>query len=124
MTLLRYLGKQQRILALYQAFRETPDKGLHPIQLCRATGLDMFEVRARLDGCPELFVRLPRSADGVVRYRLTSATAALTDDDVEALVLGRARSEQLTVTAGAVILVSLLVLVLMTVIPATRMGLL
>jgi hypothetical protein len=122
MRLLRYLGRQQRLLALYQAFRARPDQGLHPVQLSRETGQDMFEVRANLEGCPELFVRLPRNREGVVRYRLTSAASALEETEVEALVARRARTEQLTITAVSVIVLSLLVLVLATVIPATSMG--
>lgn len=120
MNWLRYLGRQSRIIALYEAFLER-DGTAHPIELSKATGLDMFEVQRRLQGCPELFVKLPRR-DDLVRWRLTSATAAMPPEAVFELIQSRARSEQLQVAAGLTILASILVLVLVTVIPATSMG--
>ena len=122
MNWLKYLGRQERIIDLYEqmAARDAP---MHPIQLSRETGLDMFEVQRRLEGCPELFVKLPRNPEGLVRWRLTSATAAMQPEAVLNLIRNRARSEQLQVTAVSVIVASILLLVLATVIPASRMGL-
>ncbi|HSG88487.1 MAG TPA: hypothetical protein VLA56_04695 [Pseudomonadales bacterium] len=122
MNWLRYLGKQVRIIALYEAF-VAEDRPLHPIQLSRLTGLDMFEVQRCLAGCPELFVKLPRNAEGLVRWRLTSATGAMEPEAVLALIQARVRSEKLQVTAITVIVASLLLVVALTVIPAARMGL-
>jgi hypothetical protein len=120
-NLLRYLGKQDRIVALYEALIER-DGAAHPIELSKDTGLDMFEVQRRLEGCPELFVKLPRR-DDLVRWRLTSATAAMEPEAVAALIRNRARSEQLQVTAAMTILASIGLLVLATVVPASSMGL-
>ena len=119
---LRYLGKQNRVRALYEAL-SGERKALHPVQLSKETGLDMFEVQRNLEGCPELFVKLPRNPDGLVRWRLTSTAATLEADAVNRLIDDRARTEQLTVTAYVVVLVSILLVVLLTVVPATSIGL-
>lgn len=121
MSWLKYLGRQDRVIRLYEALA-AQDGPMHPIQLSRETGLDMFEVQRTLGDCPELFVKLPRNPEGLVRWRLTSATGAMTPEAVLGLIRGRARSEQLQVTAVSVIVASILVLVLATVIPATSMG--
>lgn len=122
MLKLNYLGKQTRVHALYAALVDagTP---LHPVQLSKETGLDMYEVQRQLEACPELFIKLPRNPEGLVRWRLTSTATAMEDEAVEALIDGRARTEQMTVTAYVVVLVSVLVLVLLTVVPATSLGL-
>lgn len=122
MNWLRWLGKQDRIIALYELFL-TESGPLHPIQASRGTGLDMFEVQRRLEGCPELFVKLPRNAEGLVRWRLTTAAAAMEPEAVMELIRSRVRGEQLQVTAIVVIVASLLLVTAMTVIPATQMGL-
>jgi hypothetical protein len=122
MLTLRYLGKQGRVRALYEAL-SGERKALHPVQLSRETGMDMFEVQRRLEGCPELFVKLPRNTEGLVRWRLTSTAATLEPEAVERIIDDRARSEQLTVTAYVVVLVSILLVVLLTVVPATSIGL-
>lgn len=122
MNWFRYLGKQDRIIALYELF--LAERGpLHPIQASRGTGLDMFEVQRRLEGCPELFVKLPRNADGLVRWRLTTAASAMQPEAVLEMIRGRVRSEQLQVTAITVIVAGMLLVTAMTVIPATQMGL-
>ena len=117
----RYLGRQTRIHALYEALAGER-RALHPVQLSKATGMDMFEVQRQLEGCPELFVKLPRNPEGLVRWRLTSTAATLEPEAVERLVAERARTEQLTVAAYLVVLVSILLVVLLTVVPATTMG--
>lgn len=118
----RYLGRQTRIRALYEAL-SGERKALHPVQLSKETGMDMFEVQRQLEGCPELFVKLPRNTEGLVRWRLTSTTASLEAEAVDQLIDDRARTEQLTVAAYVVVLVSVLLVVLLTVVPATSMGL-
>lgn len=122
MLTLRYLGKQGRIRALYDALAGER-KALHPVQLSKETGMDMFEVQRRLEGCPELFVKLPRNPEGLVRWRLTSTATTLEPEAVDRIIEDRARSEQLTVTAYVVVLVSVLLVVLFTVVPATSIGL-
>ncbi|MCH2099178.1 MAG: hypothetical protein MK142_12375 [Pseudomonadales bacterium] len=122
MLKLNYLGKQTRVQALYAALADA-GAPLHPVQLSKETGLDMFAVQRQLEACPELFIKLPRNPEGLVRWRLTSTATAMEDEAVGALIDGRARMEQLTVTAYVVVLVSVLVLVLLTVVPATSLGL-
>ncbi|MEE4301052.1 MAG: hypothetical protein V2J24_16545 [Pseudomonadales bacterium] len=118
----RYLGRQSRIRALYEAL-SGERRALHPVQLSKQTGMDMFGVQRQLDACPELFVKLPRNPEGLVRWRLTSTAATLEPEAVDRLIGDRARTEQLTVTAWLVVLVSVLLVVLLTVVPATSMGL-
>ena len=121
MKWLRFLGKERQILALYDTFVEANDLGLHPTELSRHTGLDMHTIQERLDACPEIFVRLPRNPEGLVRYRLTSSASVMPDEEVRALVLRRARTEKLQVAAAVAIVISFLLIILLTVIPATTL---
>ncbi|MCC5873237.1 MAG: hypothetical protein JJU22_12625 [Gammaproteobacteria bacterium] len=117
----RYLGRERQIEALFQTFQEAEGQALHPIQICRETGLDMHQVQQRLDHCPELFVRLPRNPEGLVRYRITSSAAVLDASQVKQLIRRRARSEQLQVTAAIAIVASAGLIILLTVIPSTSL---
>lgn len=117
----RYLGRERQIEALFGAFDAADRQALHPIQISRETGLDMHQVQQRLDGCPELFVRLPRNPEGLVRYRISSSAAALGVPEVEQLIRNRARSERLQVVATIAIIASAGLIILLTVIPSTSL---
>ena len=78
MTLFTYLGKEGAILRMVEAFLNHPSRFMHPVELARATGLGVFEIRDRLEGCQALFVRLPRTPDGLVRYALASSSRGST----------------------------------------------
>jgi len=117
----RYLGRERQIEALFQAFDAVDRQALHPIQISRETGLDMHQVQQRLDTCTELFVRLPRNPEGLVRYRMTSSAAALNATAVEQLIRSRARSERLQVAATIAIIASAGLIILLTVIPSTSL---
>lgn len=116
-----YLGRERQIEALFQAFHAADRQALHPIQISRETGLDMHQVQQRLDACPELFVRLPRNPEGLVRYRISSSAAALDVSEVERLIHQRARSERLQVTATIAIVASAGLIILLTVLPSTSL---
>lgn len=118
----KYLGKEQHILALYDAMRARDDKASHPTQLCPETGLDMHTVQALLDATQDLFVRLPRNPEGLVRYRITSSASAMSREQVAQLVKRRARTEKLQLVAAVAIFGGLALIMLMTVIPATSMA--
>ena len=115
----RYLGRERQIIALFEVFAAAEGQAMHPIQISRETGLDMHLVQQRLDTCSELFVRLPRNPEGLVRYRITSSAAALDLTQVEQLIRRRARSEQLQVAATIAIIASAGLIILLTVIPST-----
>lgn len=117
----RFLGRERQIEALFATFDAAEGQALHPIQLSRETGLDMHQVQQRLDDCPELFVRLPRNPEGLVRYRISSSAAAMDSAQVQQLIRKRARSEQLQVAAAIAIVVSAGLVILLTVIPSTSL---
>lgn len=117
----RFLGRERQIEALFAAFDEARGQALHPIHLSRETGLDMHQVQQRLDNCPELFVRLPRNPEGLVRYRISSSAAAMDSAQVQQLIRKRARSEQLQVAATIAIIVSAGLVILLTVLPSTSL---
>ena len=123
MTLFTYLGKEGAILRMVEAFLNHPSRFMHPVELSRATGLGVFEIRDRLEGCQALFVRLPRTPDGLVRYALASSLAGLDQDGIHALIAERARTERLTLTAGILVIAGLGFLTLITVAPAALLGL-
>lgn len=110
----RFRGKQNRLLDLYAAFQDADAPAMHPTQLARATGISLAEVSRRLDATPELFVKLPRRPDGITRYRLTSATAARSEEEVVALIHSGARRENWLVYAlGTMMLLMFVVIVVM-----------
>ena len=89
----RFRGKTRVLMALVQCFLDEPAKGLHPAQLARSTGIPIYDVARRLNGTPELFVRLPGLRDGIIRYRLASSVAARGTDQIEVLIARHARRE-------------------------------
>ena len=110
----RFRGKLRRLAQIYQCFIDHPGIGLHPMQVARYTGIGFQEVSTRLEVTPELFVKLPKRADGITRYRLTSATAARSRQDVERLLISAARRESFILYAfGAMIFATLLIVVIL-----------
>jgi hypothetical protein len=108
----RFRGKLKRLVRIYDCFLEHPQKGLHPTQIARHTGLPFAEVNARLQATPELFVKLPGRGDGITRYRLTTSAAAMQPEAVEAMLVSEARKESLLLYAvGAMLLLLLLIVV-------------
>ncbi len=110
----RFRGKLRRIALIYKCFRDDPGVGLHPAQVSRRTGMSLAEANMRLESTPELFVRLPRRADGLTRYRLTSATATQTPEEVEKFLIAAARKETLLLYAvGTMVFFVLLIIVIL-----------
>lgn len=110
----RFRGKQARLLDICACFKENDHRALHPTQIAKRTGMSMAEVSRRLEATPELFVKLPRRPDGITRYRLTSAMATQTEEQLEAFVAGGARRESLLLYAvGFMLLLMFLVVVVM-----------
>lgn len=114
----RFRGKLKRLKDIHRCFRDNPDKGLHPTQIARHTGLPFAEVNARLQATPELFVKLPGRRDGITRYRLTTATTARTPEQIEAYLETQARKEGLILYAFGAMLLCLLLIVVILVGPA------
>jgi hypothetical protein len=114
----RFRGKLRRLARIYQCFLDHPSVGLHPTQIARYTGIGFQEVSARLDATPELFVKLPRRPDGITRYRLTSATAARSREDVEKFLVNAARKESLILYAFGAMVMTILLIVVILVAPA------
>ncbi len=104
---MRFRGRTAALLAICQAFHDTPGVGLHPVQISKASGLSMAATLARLDETPELFIRLPKR-DGLTRYRLATSMAAKTPDEIEAYILRAARGEMMSVYAVAAIAAAVL----------------
>ena len=114
----RFRGKLRRLARIYQCFLDHPGTGLHPTQIARYTGIGFAEVNARLQATPELFVKLPKRPDGITRYRLTSATAARSREEVERLLIRSARRESLVLYAFAAMVICILLIVVILVAPS------
>jgi hypothetical protein len=114
----RFRGKLRRLREIYQCFLEHPNKGLHPTQIARYTGISFSEVSARLQATPELFVKLPRRGDGITRYRLTSSTTVRSPEEVDKFLLAQSRKESLLLYAFGAMVVCLLLIVMILVAPA------
>lgn len=113
----RFRGKLRRLREIYRCFLDHPDKGLHPTQIARYTGISFSEVNARLQATPELFVKLPGRGDGITRYRLTSSTTARTPEQIDAFLQSQARREGLLLYAFGLMVVCLLLIVVVLVAP-------
>jgi hypothetical protein len=110
----RFRGKLNRIREIYQCFLEHPDKGLHPTQIARHTGLSFAEVNNRLNATPELFVKLPGRKDGITRYRLTTSSAARSPEDIEKFLKTQALKETLLLySVGSMVLILALIVVIL-----------
>lgn len=117
MVWFRYLGKQKMMLRLCQLLAQQQG-ALHPVQIARALGVSVLQVQDILHLHPEFFVKLPRNADGLICWRLTSSTATLNPDEVETLIATQALREKWQLTAFVVILLSAAVLLI---VPASFM---
>jgi hypothetical protein len=110
----RFRGKLNRIREIYQCFLDHPDKGLHPTQIARHTGLSFAEVNNRLNATPELFVKLPGRRDGITRYRLTTSSAARSAEDIEKFLKNQALKETLLLySVGSMVLILALIVVIL-----------
>ena len=70
-----------------------PSQPLHASGGARPSdGPGVFEIRDRLEGCQALFVRLPRTPDGLVRYALASSLAGLDQEGIQTLIAQRERN--------------------------------
>lgn len=114
----RFRGKLRRLREIHQCFLDHPDKGLHPTQIARHTGISFSEVNNRLNATPEMFVKLPGRGDGVTRYRLASSMAARSPEEVEKFLQAQVRKESLLLYAFGAMLVCLLLIVMILVAPA------
>ena len=113
----RFRGKLRRLTEIYLCFLDNDEKGLHPVQIARQTGIGFTEVSRRLDATPELFVRLPKR-DGITRYRLTSVTTAQEPDEINMFLNREARKESLVLYAFGTMVLLLLLIVAILVGPA------
>ena len=114
----RFRGKVNRLLDIYDCLSANSPTALHPTQIARLTGMGFANVNARLEATPELFVKLPRRPDGITRYRLTSAVAAKSAEDVEAMVKAAARKESWLLYAVGAMVVCVFIIVLVLIGPA------
>ncbi|MYD43855.1 MAG: hypothetical protein F4W90_08185 [Gammaproteobacteria bacterium] len=91
--LFRFRGKTNRILSIYRCFCDHNERSLHPVQISRATGIDLLTVVRTLDQTNELFMKLPGRGDGITRYALPSSVFAMDPAQVELMVANHARRE-------------------------------
>ncbi len=112
----RFRGKTRRILDIYYCFLEEENTALHPTQIARRTGISFAEVARRLDGTPELFVKLPRR-DGITRYRVTTSASTRTPEENEGLLIKYAKREGYLLYAFSTMVLAMLVIVVLTIAP-------
>lgn len=108
----RFRGKVRRIFDIYLSFMDNGGQAMHPIEVARMANCSMQEASVRLADTPELFVRLPKRADGLTRYRLTSQLATKTPEEVEALLKRHARRESMILYALGTMLLLLFIIAL------------
>ncbi len=113
----RFRGKLRRLALIYKCFQDSPGEALHPAQISRRTGLSLAEVNNRLTETPEMFIKLPKRPDGMTRYRLASAKAALTPEEVEQFLLKAARRETFLLYAVGAMVVLILTIVVILIAP-------
>ncbi len=109
----RFRGRIHRLLTLYRLFQDNPGTGLHPATIARKAGMGIVDTDERLRRTPEMFVKLPKRADGVTRYRLTSAFTAMSEEEAKARITDLARRESLilySVLTGIVLLFAIMMI--------------
>lgn len=114
----RIRGRITRLMSLYRLFADTPSTGLHPAQIARAARMSILDVDERLRRTPELFVKIPKRKDGITRYRLTSAVAGLSEEEVKALLTRLARRETIVLYTATTALLLLFAIMLILIGPA------
>ena len=109
-TRMRFRGRGQTLNAMCTVFREHPGKGLTANEIAEHGGLHFRDVHQRLLDTPELFIRVPSQGDRNVRYRLSSAIASHSPEQVAAFIDEQTRIETRLVR----IVVSTFVLIFVT----------
>jgi hypothetical protein len=92
-TRMRFRGRGPTLRAMCAVFRTRPGVGLSAVEIAHEGKLDFRDVHQRLADTPELFVRLPRQADGNVKYRLASSLHALGAEDISRFIDRETRIE-------------------------------
>lgn len=103
LTLFRYRRYYKNILAVYDAFKSSEQRTLHPIELSRLTGLHMLDIVRAMNNAPEIFFKVPASATTKYALRLTIANQER--EIVEKLIQRRTNYETFFFWALIVILI-------------------
>jgi hypothetical protein len=92
-TRLRFRGRGPTLRSMCEVFRKNPGSGMSAAEVAERGDLDFRDVHQRLADTPELFVPLPRQADGNARYQLASAMAGKSPSEVAGYIEGQTRIE-------------------------------
>lgn len=95
----RYSPHRERIAAICRLF-DAERRALHPTEVGRATGIHFMTAERILRSCDELFMKLPRSADGVTRFHLNPTARALDEAGRAALLQRLVLTETIFLYAG------------------------
>jgi len=92
-TRMRFRGRGPTLRAMCAVFRSRPGIGLSAADIAHDGKLEFRDVHQRLADTPELFVRLPRQADGNVKYRLASGLHGLGAEEIARFIAHETRIE-------------------------------
>ena len=70
----RFRRYRKNILLVYDAFKESEERSLHPIKISRLTGVHMLDIVRTLNNTPEIFFKVPTSESTKYALRLSIAS--------------------------------------------------
>ena len=122
MNLFRFRRHSKKIMKIYQCLLAGDVRGMHPMEISRATGISFREVAKRLDATPELFVRLVVARGSHRRYALHTRARAMHQRDVQKLIDRGVMRETLILYASGAFIVFALIWVILAVVSMSQQG--
>ena len=93
MSVFRYRRRTETIIAIFLCFAESDKRRLHPMEVSRYSGMQMVAAVRLMDQIHEIFLKLPRGADGLTYYALRPSISAQALDDVIHMINRKALKE-------------------------------
>lgn len=121
MSIFRYRKRTETIITVFLCFAESEKRRLHPTEVAREAGMQMGSAVRLMDQIHEIFLKLPRGADGLTYYALRPSVSAQPPDDVIRMVNRKAMRETILFYSWISLITLMLVVVALASYPSMKL---
>lgn len=121
MSIFRYRKRTETIITVFLCFAESEKRRLHPMEVAREAGMQMGSAVRLMDQIHEIFLKLPRGADGLTYYALRPSVSAQSPDDVIRMVNRKAMRETILFYSWVSLITLMLVVVALASYPSMKL---
>ncbi len=119
--LFRFRRRHKKILAVYDAFNESPKRTMHPYEIGRWAGLHSMDVIDVMQSTPELFLKVPGKEDVGAFYALRPSVVAQGEESVTDFIRKCARRDALLYYSCWIVFGIFLIVLFIHFLPEIRM---